>query len=325
MKHLHIALFLICATFNSFAQDDFELVNGKIKSLKIQQFTASLDSAGNLVVGPQKSGYKGSIYIINNENGNELVKYSDYDHEAKTSYMARHTKYNKQGLKDSTYTWFREKTAADGFTRYKYDNNGNMLKREYFFDNKRVKHTNDNTYNSEGQLISSTTLTWKRLSDKYTHTYDSKGNKTSTIHTSIAYDKSEKQDKTYWEYDNNGNLIKETHHHLGGKHISYEEFEYNNKNQKIKRCAYDDGNAECSGVFEWVYDEHGNVIEKKWYAYYDKEGWQVSGFSISSKTHERKINISKNVYKYDSMNNWIEKIEYSNEEPIMIIKREIEY
>ena len=61
-------------------------------------------------------------------------------------------------------------------------------------------------------------------------------------------------------------------------------------------------------VLREVYNEKGNLINRS---------------RIPNKNRTKEIWDYK--YKYDSNDNWIEKVEYHNGKPIQIIKRTIEY
>ena len=108
-------------------------------------------------------------------------------------------------------------------------------------------------------------------------------------------------------YDKNQNLIL-------GKYNIENDSSYNtvkntyHKNGKLKESISEIGESDYSLIQNQKFNENGNLIVR---AVNTSDG-------VTKDIWEYKL-------KYDTNNNWIEKIEYKNSEPLRIVKREIEY
>jgi len=171
--------------------------------------------------------------------------------------------------------------------------------------------------------------------------------------------------KTELEYDQKGNIIKKTKYPVikifwKGKRIKYETtFKYNKNGNKIEENRFNSDNTLGTKV-KFKYNEKGDVIEvneynsdgslrvKKRFTYtisgnieeeiaYKPDGdlfWKnVYKYNKNNDYSEYLIFNNKDIldskityeYQYDNHNNWIKKIEFSNEKPDVIVEREIEY
>lgn len=163
------------------------------------------------------------------------------------------------------------------------------------------------------------------------------------------------------EYDNNNNVISESEFKYGNVPVKLIERSFNNQNLKENeklieyrtwdtirienRYAYDKNhklitekfNIENDSTFDEIkkkYHENGKLKEStstiggNEFALIDKTVFNDKGDLIQKtvKTSDGETNdIWSYNYKYDSNNNWTEKIEFKNNKPLRIVKREIEY
>ena len=108
-------------------------------------------------------------------------------------------------------------------------------------------------------------------------------------------------------YDKNQNLIL-------GKYNIENDSSYNtvkntyHKNGKLKESISEIGESDYSLIQNQKFNENGTLIVQ----------------AVNTSDGETK-DIWEYKLKYDTNNNWIEKIEYKNSEPLRIVKREIEY
>ena len=163
------------------------------------------------------------------------------------------------------------------------------------------------------------------------------------------------------EYDKNNNLISESEFKYGDVPVKLIERSFNNQNlketEKIiefrtwdtmqieNRYIYDKNhklivekfNIENDSTFDEIkneYHENGKLKEStstlggNEFALFDRTIFNEKGDLIQKtvKTSDGETDdIWRYNFKYDSENNWTEKIEYKNSKPLKIVKRKIEY
>ena len=91
-----------------------------------------------------------------------------------------------------------------------------------------------------------------------------------------------------------------------GELVDKTNFLYHNNGKLLREYHSNDDHTNSSHLIYYYYDNKGNIIKE--------DSTTITG--ISERTFE---------YKYDSKNNWIMCIEYLNDKPLKIIKRDIEY
>ena len=200
-------------------------------------------------------------------------------------YMTQHTKYNADG------------NVAE-ISHYLYDENGNLIKEtntDYIYYEGGVIVESlweyEHEYDTNGNLLQTTTSGKDGLVDKTTNTYDKKGNLILRSKSSGNY--------SSYEYNARGILTREENVHYSTKKI----IEYDRKGNKRKETSYSndeikyiieyvkDGyktrsfpkSGEClekicdkfGNVLTAVYFEDGNVFKR--YAFeYDGDGYRMS-------------------------------------------------
>ena len=111
--------------------------------------------------------------------------------------------------------------------------------------------------------------------------------------------------RTIFKYDKKGNIIEENIYTSDGKLYSKNQNIFNNEGYKIEKITSNDS-GQKNEYFK--YDDFGNIIEE----YSNKSGILVNKYIYK--------------YKYDSKNNWIERVSYINGElPVDFTERNIEY
>jgi hypothetical protein len=111
--------------------------------------------------------------------------------------------------------------------------------------------------------------------------------------------------RTIFKYDKKGNIIEENIYTSDGKLYSKNQNIFNNEGYKIEKITSNDS-GQKNDYFK--YDDFGNIIEE----YSNKPGILVNKYIYK--------------YKYDSKNNWVERVSYINGElPVDFTERNIEY
>lgn len=114
--------------------------------------------------------------------------------------------------------------------------------------------------------------------------------------------------KSTYKYDDKGNQIEENSYKSNGSLDSKSTYKYDAKGNEIEKNVYNsDGSLDWKHTYK--YDAKGNEIEENWYNSDGSLSWKY--------TYK---------YTYDKHGNWIEKIEYNEDnKPFRVTEREIEY
>lgn len=155
-------------------------------------------------------------------------------------------------------------------TEWIYDANGNLVK-EIFGSYNGPRYYCEYEYDNEGKLIGKTNF--NGMFSYVTYYYDENGNLTRSVTEPEEGYEGVYVIDTYF-YDGNGNLIKEIHDRRSdGSPVLYEVHEYTyNADGLVIRDHFTSTNYLTPGrdyesVYEYAYDEYGNVI-KELYDYY---------------------------------------------------------
>ncbi|MBF6655060.1 hypothetical protein C3B48_05185 [Flavobacterium columnare] len=175
--------------------------------------------------------------------------------------------------------------------------------KKYSYDGIKLKE--QNYYDTNGDLVSR----WK-------YSYDKNGN----ITEEILYDNNGIEKYKYEnEYDNRNNLIETLQYSENS--IEYRHsYSYDSENKKIKyfRTNYVTNEVYINNTY--TYDAKDKLSEIK-----SRTG-VIEKFENGNKVQlKNSENNYTYEYKFDENDNWIKMIEYENEKPIRITKREIEY
>lgn len=161
----------------------------------------------------------------------------------------------------------------------------------YKFDEKGKK-TEKNTYNLNNQLLYKTIYKYDRNNNQIEeNNYYSDG---SLLH------------RTMYKYDDRRNLIEASPNTIYGKTT----YKYDSNDKRIeKNDCYSDGSL--SNRTTYKYDEKGNRIEENYYNNVFADSFRYPA-----------------TYKYDDFDkigNWQKRTLYSNDKPLEVIERDIQY
>ena len=208
-----------------------------------------------------------------------------------------------------------ESPKIKSITRYKTspeDAEGSILSTENYDENGlRTEYLGYDYYGSGEQT------------DKTTFEYDDKGQKIKSVQESSGQVTTE----TY-TYDEEGKESGQAWSRPDGKGAS-ESNVYNAQGDVQETKYYDvDGKYDFSRVYEYTYDQAGNITEeKKWEKYTDgsadllmyhqSKTYNAEGKVLSETDHRGDGAISgKDVIAYDAQGNMVEKIEYASDESV---------
>lgn len=213
-----------------------------------------------------------------------------------------HTAYNEKGNKTEG-TEFDTNHKILRNSNYKYDEKGNIIEGNWYNGDGSLSDKFTCKYDKKGNIIE---YNWYRgdgsLSNKFTYKYDKKGNMIErNLNFYDTYGELSSSPKDIFKYDEKGNMIERNVYDADKKITNRHIWKYNKKGKKTEMNSYKDGVL----IDTRKYDNYENEIYS-----YDTD----YGGAITYK------------YKYDNQGNWIERIEYSeNNNPYEITEREIEY
>jgi hypothetical protein len=197
---------------------------------------------------------------------------------------------------------------------YKYDTNGSQIEL--------------NGYNSDGSS----------RGGKYTSKYDAKGNQIEVNgYSNIPGIIDGRERKTIYKYDTNGNKIEESWYDPDGSLSLITIFKYDSRGNQIEANCYNSDGSLLISRSTYKYDSRGNKIEDNFCFPYpvcdsgDKYTFKYD--SRGNQIEENRYNSDgsleyKHTFKYDEYDktgNWVRKIKFRNDKPLVITERKIEY
>ena len=141
--------------------------------------------------------------------------------------------------------------------------------------------------------------TYKNPNKGFEDKYDEKGNIIETIYSD---ENGNVVTKSYYKYNDNGNRIEHIYNSINAEPL-YRRFvfEYDKKGNKVRDIVFNEKGEKIDQA-RYKYNRYNDMVKKK-----------------SDDT------VLKYRYKYDDNKNWIEKITISENKPLMISERTIEY
>ncbi len=350
-------LFLIFCSHSLFSQAHWisestlhHGLNGIVKSVKQFQYTA-VEKFGEIEIGSKTKGPT-HYYRVYDPQGFVLeeTQYANKGFKV-TGRVTWSYDVNNKNVKIFDYD---SKNSITKETTKLYDDNQNLIER-YYLDNlgqlintTKFEYDNNNNwiesseYNNEGALVS-----------KVINVYDKHKNRIEYGHysadASLIEKRTLKLDAELKEFESrvfnhNGLALKKT-------------IEYDSLNRPIQIDFYTEKEYYWKERLTYIYNDLGKIVKQEYLSrygtrnhtdnFYDNEGnlirsveydmygminketlkkYNEDGLIIEEIVHRPKdFYRNKETYEYDSSRNWIQKIEFKNEIPQIITKREIIY
>ncbi len=281
-------------------------VNNTMASVEIKQYTYKYDSSENLLVANKWDYYTGS------------KNYPTFTRDV--------NQYDASGKKIESFIFNSDTVNPMSYTLYRYNDKGKLQetgesKREGNNPNFTPTEKYQYWYNEKGKLIDKAIYRFNQgLVKDEKITYDSSGKKVeifsyaphkvltgTVVKSSFNLTHTEQEDT----YDGDGLLTDYTISHFDAEkhlldkgvfHISYK------RRVGDDRKLHNTEPGDTVMVHHIINDEHFNIVED-------------DNFSNNGKTKSQK----SYRYTYDNIGNWVEKIEFNNNNPIKIEEREIGY
>ncbi|WP_109434530.1 hypothetical protein [Aquimarina sp. AU119] len=282
------------------AQNDLAQLElkGSVKSLKEITYHATLDPKNNII---QKDSFNQAIELVFIQSGRLLKKSHWFD--TKKNMGSKHTyTYDTLGFLNKIYNYSLD-DHQESETVYTYNSQGEKIRTQEFIDGK-LSQDFSYKYNSKGQVIEfiEHSINGKFIIEKTIFIYSGPNVFEKKIYN-LANQLESVQTCTY---DSNGNNFIDEHRNGVGEvdlrvHYTYE----NNKLHETNEYWF---NKSKTTHYKMTYNEHGDQIESHMY------------YSDATPTE-----YNSTTYEYDNNNNWIKKIVYKNEIPMLVCEREIAY
>jgi hypothetical protein len=176
------------------------------------------------------------------------------------------------------------------------------------------------------------------LEYKYIYKYDTNGNQIEVNgYSNIPGIIDGRERKTIYKYDTNGNKIEESWYDPDGSLSLITIFKYDSRGNQIEANCYNSDGSLLISRSTYKYDSRGNKIEDNFCFPYpvcdsgDKYTFKYD--SRGNQIEENRYNSDgsleyKHTFKYDEYDktgNWVRKIKFRNDKPLVITERKIEY
>jgi len=280
--------------------------HGSTLSVRIEQYTYVYNNSDKLI-----TSNKWNYYVTNRNHPN---------------FTRIVNTYNPKGKLDEKMIYNTDTINPASGIYYKYNDNGKLIeeeertkqvnipdlapdtKKDFWYDEKgRIKDSA--TYRAHEGLVKDTKITIDSLGKKLEiYSYGQHQVLTGTVVKTYFKESNTQQEDTY---DPDGFLTEYSISHYdsakhlldkGVFHISYK------RTMGQDRQYHNEGPGDTVMVHHIINDDHFNTVED--------DTFSNNGKTISHKSYQ---------YTYDSVGNWIDKIEFNDNKPVKIIEREIGY
>lgn len=200
-----------------------------------------------------------------------------------------------------------------------HDKTGKLNQKVIFKYNAKRKRTTRDIYDSHGKIF-----------QKNLYVYDTNGFK-------IAYNsynaKGELTNSFTYKNDAKGREIEEVCTRFKNTPCGKYTYSYNNIGKVVELCKYNKQEEQPENCEKYTYDKQGRLLQTDLYKNntlvqktifkYDNLGNEIGQRIFDG--NDTFVEEKKFVYKFDQKGNWVERIEYINEFPKLILVREITY
>lgn len=184
-------------------------------------------------------------------------------------------------------------TSGNKTSDTKYQPDGKVIKKYSYIYDKEEKRQEQKQFLPDGKI----------LLEIY-YKYDSKG----ILIEDYGVKGDGKPDKTMkYIYDDQGNVVEDNSFNADGILQKRFTYKYDNRGNKVENCRFS-ANGDLEKKIILTYDIQNNATEEYYY-----------------KADNTIITRIENKYKYDTLNNWIEKIQIADGKLTTVIERLIEY
>ena len=250
-------------------------------------------------------GLKGNVQSIREisysatETNDTIIKGDIVYSEDLKNYFAT---YNQDGNLTEIINYDNTNTVIDRW-KFLYSSDGKALGGNYYLNDNTLSDSTYYVYNKKGYVTEYYHyFADGKLKNKIYSFYDRKGN----ITEEKLIDADNMLYRTTKCYYKHKNLIKDSSFDAAGNLLYTSSYIYNNKDCLIKQTIFNgDGKINSQGTYS--YNENGDIEE----SYSEIPGQKPVKYYYT--------------YKYDSCNNWIQKITFINNSAVFLTVRQIYY
>ncbi|MFH2095238.1 MAG: hypothetical protein ABIJ16_06020 [Bacteroidota bacterium] len=277
-------------------------LRGKVKSLKEISYEV-MEKSDVIVKGKRiyPSVEYDSYYCFN--QAGYVVESKIYNITDNTIYTNQY-KYNADNQR-----MVRIKTGSDegksAKWTYSYNARGKLLSQNYYSPQDKLICKETYTYDDQEVLLRMDKKFMNGLGHSY-YTYIT--NSLGYVKEKSQYDNNNKLEYKYlYSYDSKGNLLAESSFMEGKEFVSKTEYKYNEAALLLSKTDYyGDGSVMSSIIYG--YDQEGNLVSQ---IYKESGGVTYEKWKFKNKTDEN--------------GNWVQRIQYKNDNPNHFIERIFEY
>lgn len=211
-------------------------------TVPVWEYVREYDNVGNLLeTNDFHNGKLELRHTYRYDDNSRCIKESDYDPYGRLKWE-ENTKYDAKGLKTESID-FNTVTGVETRFYYKYNEKGLPIEEyEYTGENTKKFKKKLTNYDADGNVIElkqyseNGILLYEGRFDKYgNHLADVAYNEDGSLHDKITAE---------YKYDSRGNEIEEALHYTDGSGaISIGKYEYDQKNNWIRKTVFEDGEA----------------------------------------------------------------------------------
>ena len=298
-------------------------LNGKIKSISTIIHRLNLEN-GSLVKGEEIERFNFSEYSLKKFNQDGFITYqkkSDkqiyYHYDSQNRLMKIEEQENREKKPSVFYKNFYDKTDSLSKTIYINENYKRIIKIKRDRQNRpieRIDYVQDTVemkfevkYDNHDNIIVENSYVGKSKPSKLTERTFNKNNKLveENIKQFSIYDTT--LVKNSYSYNDQGQLVEIKRKYMDDSVFEVDKFKYNAEGTLIEEKWIPKGREDFV-ITTRKFNKYGDLIE------YTKQP-----------SDDREENKWTTQYKYDQQKNWIEKKEFKNDSPSVIINRNIKY
>ncbi|PIE50699.1 MAG: hypothetical protein CSA38_01655 [Flavobacteriales bacterium] len=271
-----------------------ENVKGKVQSFTEVVNLAKVKKNGQIVQYSSKTSWAGIDKLIFNKKGN-LIKKEIYHYTTKKLYEEKTYQYDKKANLIEFKECYTDNVGTKcHLNKYLYQKQKNKLVVRHYAIRAFFPEANDGAY----------------VYKKWVYTFNSEGN---LVKSEKYQGENKLKEEIFYTYNKNGYLIeKHSIYHGYKKEDSKIYYQYNEKGRKIEEKYWCDENSSLKGTEKTItysYDKNDNIVAEKYGTYQENRIYTIHTYT----------------YKYDKKGNWIQCIEYENNEPLKVFTRTYTY
>jgi len=286
---------------NDLSEED---LRGRVAMIKENSYRA-IEKFGEIQKGERaRKSLIGLDYAKKFNKSGQMIEYSEYGTQDGHLVYKTSIAYDAKGKPQKNLSYIADNKLNLTGT-YIYDENDRLIELAIYKTDSTLMGRYNYRYNTQGLVCvesyyrSDGSLEWKKNFD-----YNRRG---QIIEEHLRHSDKRFNRSIFYSFDKKGllkeEIVKDADRLFNKRYV----YNYNKKGQRISEESYNSRSQLYSRI-SYRYDKYGQKIEMKVY-HPGKRTYQTYRYD----------------YRYDKKNNWIQCIEYDNENPNYILERQITY